>query len=297
MVTENPQTTIVRNYRPLSELVPTHWHSGTVQAADGTRIHYTRTGGAKPALLLIHGVQVNGLSWLRTAQALEAEYDVVMPDLRGHGTTGGLENGLSSDVMVQDMMKLISALGLEKPFVVGHSMGADVAGRLAAAYPLRGVVLVDPALRNFAAAMPAGETPPWMQAIIETMQSLKTLPHAERMERGLRLLMPNSPAMHESDYVPFIEGQAQFDSAFFAQVAKLGYLFESPAVIAQIACPILLLTARPLMPGMDIKQGIAAFESHWRDGQHIHFADSGHAIMFEQLARFIAVLQDFFRAH
>src|SRR5688500_15214683 len=139
MNTELAET--VKHYRPLRDLIPARWQHGTLQARDGTTIHYTRTGGDKPALLLLHGVQVNGLTWLRTAQACEADDDVIMPDMRGHGKTG-LENGVSADMLVEDQIALIRELELENPFVVGHSMGADIAGRLAAAYPLHAVVLV-----------------------------------------------------------------------------------------------------------------------------------------------------------
>jgi pimeloyl-ACP methyl ester carboxylesterase len=82
----------VQGYRPLSELVPAHWQTGSIEAHDGARIHYTRTGGQKPPVLLLHGVQVNGLTWLGTAKALEATYDVVMPDFRGHGLSSRLVN-------------------------------------------------------------------------------------------------------------------------------------------------------------------------------------------------------------
>ncbi len=70
----------VQRYRPLVDLVPPRWQRGTIETEDGATIAYTRTGagtlGVKPVLLLLHGVQGMGLMWLRTAQALEATYDV-----------------------------------------------------------------------------------------------------------------------------------------------------------------------------------------------------------------------------
>ena len=129
MAAENPYANIVRQYRPLNELVPTHWESAFVDAEDGIRLHYTRTGGDKPAVVLLHGLQVDGLSWLRTAQALESNYDVIMPDFRGHGQTGGMGNSVTAEMLINDTIALIQALELENPFVVGHSMGADIAGR------------------------------------------------------------------------------------------------------------------------------------------------------------------------
>lgn len=299
MSVQHPHAAAVQSYRPLVELVPVHWQTGSIEVEDGARLHYTRTGGEKPALLLLHGAQVNGLMWLRTARALEAIYDLVMPDFRGHGRSSGLEKGLSSHILVNDTIALIRALGLDNPFVVGHSMGAEIAGRLAAVYPLRAVVLVDPALQNFAAAIPMNsDTPPsWMAPILETIRALRMQPHKERMVSGLRLLLPGTPLWDEADYVSFIEGQAQFDPTIFRYVAAMGYLFEAPDVIAKIACPVLLLTARSMMPGANIEPSLAAFKANWREGQHIHFADSGHFIPFDQFQQFIDTLTRFLCEH
>jgi N-formylmaleamate deformylase len=285
---------IVQGYRPLSALIPAYWQAGVIETAAGARIHYTRTGGQKPPVLLLHGVQASGLTWLRTAKALEETYDLVMPDFRGHGQSSQVGNDLSPDILVNDTISLLHALDLSAPYVVGHSMGADIAGRLAAAHPVRAVVLVDPALRRFA-AMPSNSDapPPWMQSIIAAMQALRTQPHAERMVTGLSLLPPGTPVFEESDYVSLVDAQAQFDLAFFHSATAMGYLFEAPEVIAQIACPILLLTARPMMAGLDNTAGLAAFENNWRVGRHLHFADSGHFIPFEQFDRFVEVLTRF----
>lgn len=286
---------IVQDFRPLAELVPAHWQAGSIEAQDGTQLHYTRTGGAKPALLLLHGIQAAGLTWLRTAKALEPSYDVVMPDFRGHGLSGRVSGSLAADTLVNDTVGLIGALGLAAPFVAGHSMGADIAGRLAAAHPTRAVMLADPPLRNFAAAAQMNDDapPPWMQPIIEAMRALRTQSHAERMLTGLRLLPPGTPALEEADYVSFVEALAQFDLAFFRSILSMGYLFEAPEVIARIASPVLLLTARPMMPGADIAAGVSAYEMNWRAGEHIHFADSGHFIQFEQFERFVDALERF----
>lgn len=298
-MTQIQPTDIVKRYRPLSELVPAHWQTGAIEIADGAHIYYTRTGGAKPAVLLLHGAQATGLTWLRTARALEATYDLVMPDLRGHGRSSRLESGLTTDMLVNDTIALLHALELERPFVVGHSMGADVAGRLATAYPARAVALVDPALRNITAAIAVDldAPPPWLVSIIETIKALAAQPHAERMQTGLRLLPPGAPVWAEADYVSFVDAQAQFDLALYRYASSMGYLFEAPDVIARIASPILLLTARPMMLGADIEAGVAAFELNWRDGQRVHFADSGHFIPFDQFERFVEVLMRFLEEH
>lgn len=115
---------------------PDHWQSAFISTSDGATIHYTRTGGEKPALLLLHGLQAMGLTWLRTAQALEPHYDVIMPNFRGHGASSRVAGSFTVDRLIDDVIELIRALDLDRPFAVGHSMGADIAGRLATALPL-----------------------------------------------------------------------------------------------------------------------------------------------------------------
>jgi N-formylmaleamate deformylase len=296
---QTDQADIVKDYRRLTELVPAHWQAGSIQVKDGAHIHYTRTGGAKPVVLLLHGMQGNGLMWLRTGQALEAMYDVVMPDFRGHGQSSRIATDWSTQLLVQDMVALIHELGLERPYIVGHSLGADVAGRLAAVTPAYAVALIDPALRNVAAALALDPDtpPPWMQWITETMRTLREQPHAERLQTGLQLLPPGTPVWDEADYVSFVEAQAQFDLKTYRYTATMDYLFAMPEVIAQINCPLLLLTARPMMPGLDIDQSVTVWKQHWQNGQHIHFADSGHFIPAEQFDRFIEVLTRFLDEH
>jgi len=45
-------------------------------------IHYTRTGGNKPPLILLHGLMTSGLCWIDLVTALEKDYDIIMPDAR-----------------------------------------------------------------------------------------------------------------------------------------------------------------------------------------------------------------------
>lgn len=136
----------VRQFRSLAQVVLDHWRTETTTAADGTTLHWTDTGDGGPPVVLLHGVQVDGMSWLRTARALEASHRVIMPDAWGHGRSGRVTAPVATAVLRDDMRTVLTAAGVDRPVVVGHSMGADVAGHLAAVSDVRGVVLVDPAL-------------------------------------------------------------------------------------------------------------------------------------------------------
>ena len=120
------------------------WPDGTVNS-NGLEIHYYRTGGDKPKVLFNHGAGDDGLCWTRVVKELEDEYDVIMVDARGHGKTGSGKGDYSTTQRVADLAGLIQALGLDRPVVGGHSMGADTAMNFAAVHPemTRGIFLED----------------------------------------------------------------------------------------------------------------------------------------------------------
>ncbi len=121
------------------------WTNGTCEV-NGIEVHYLRTGGGKPSIVLLHGLMGNGACWTPLARALEADYDVVMPDARGHGNSSKPEQGYSYDSLATDVVGLIEVLGLDTPVILGHSMGGLTATVVASQNSdrLRGVVFVDP---------------------------------------------------------------------------------------------------------------------------------------------------------
>lgn len=121
------------------------WTTGICKA-NGINIHYHRTGGDKPVVVLLHGLVMNGACWTHLAKALENDYDVVMPDARGHGKSSTPDQGYNYDNLAIDVSNFIEALGLEKPVLIGHSMGGMTAAVVASlnSKKLRGIVLADP---------------------------------------------------------------------------------------------------------------------------------------------------------
>ncbi len=123
----------------------TEWR-GAICETNGIKIHYTRTGGSKPPLVLLHGLAANGACWTALAHTLEGEYDVIMPDARGHGKSSVPEYGYRYEDHANDVIGLIKALGLSRPVLLGHSMGGMVGAVVASRRPkvLHGLVLADP---------------------------------------------------------------------------------------------------------------------------------------------------------
>jgi pimeloyl-ACP methyl ester carboxylesterase len=123
----------------------TTWLSGVCEA-NGIGIHYLRTGGAKPPVVLLHGLMGSGACWTHLARALEGEFDVVMPDSRGHGGSSAPNHGYRYDDLACDVVGLLRGLHLSRPVLLGHSMGGMTAAVVASRGEglIRGLILVDP---------------------------------------------------------------------------------------------------------------------------------------------------------
>jgi N-formylmaleamate deformylase len=123
----------------------TYWTTAVCET-NGIYIHYTRTGGNKQPLMLLHGLMANGLCWTGLARILEKEFDVIMPDARGHGNSSAPDFGYRYEDLANDIVGLINALRLPPPILLGHSMGGMTAAVVASRKPnlLRGLVLADP---------------------------------------------------------------------------------------------------------------------------------------------------------
>ncbi|RBL89859.1 alpha/beta fold hydrolase [Chitinophaga flava] len=126
-----------------------NWQTGVCET-NNISIHYTRTGGDKPPLILLHGLMTNGLCWTGLAHALEEEYDVIMPDARGHGSSSTPDHGYRYEDHANDVAGLIKTLRLPPPLLLGHSMGGMTAAVVASRKPnlLAGLVLADPTFLN-----------------------------------------------------------------------------------------------------------------------------------------------------
>lgn len=124
----------------------TEWTTGTCEV-NGISVHYLRTGGNNPPIVLLHGLMTSGICWTPVARALQRDYDVIMPDARGHGNSGISSQGYLYENLAADVVSLIDALDLANPVLVGHSMGGMTAAVAASRTlkRLRGLILVDPA--------------------------------------------------------------------------------------------------------------------------------------------------------
>jgi haloacetate dehalogenase len=101
---------------------------------------FLRTGGTGPPLLLLHGYPQTHVCWHKVAPELTRYATLVIPDLRGYGTSsappGDAEHKTySKRAMAEDCLAVMRALGHPRFIVAGHDRGGRVAYRLALDHP------------------------------------------------------------------------------------------------------------------------------------------------------------------
>jgi pimeloyl-ACP methyl ester carboxylesterase len=112
----------------------------------GLRLYYERAGSGKPELLFVPGWCCDHTAFQPQFDYFAASHGVTSLDLRGCGQSDAPKDGYSIPQLADDLVAFCAAAGIERPVVVGHSLGGMIAVELAARYPslASALVLVDP---------------------------------------------------------------------------------------------------------------------------------------------------------
>lgn len=274
------------------------WQSAALEI-NGLRLHYTRTGGDKPPLVLVHGFSEDGLVWMALAQELEGEYDVVMPDARGHGQSAAASAGLGAADLAADLCGIISALGLDKPAVLGHSMGGMTAFALAGLYPdVPGAILVEDGM-PFEMRPRASEDEPARDGLRAYFEAIKGKNHEELMawrriqspnwsETDVRTFADAKMRLNPQTLAPFMNGNTAA-----ARPRDIAAPFDWPMVLRRITCPALLITGDPTLGALVSASQAAMLQEQVATLRVAHIANASHDIRRDQAGDFLAVIMPF----
>ncbi|OLE48174.1 MAG: hypothetical protein AUG01_08405 [Candidatus Rokubacteria bacterium 13_1_20CM_2_69_58] len=125
----------------------------SLRTRDGAVIGYRlwRPGAPRRTLVLLHGLGSNLTRWSEFVAntSLRADWDILRPDLRGHG--GSLDRGrIGMDEWCADLAAVLEAERAPRAVVAGHCLGANIAVEFARRDPgaVLGLVLIEPMLRD-----------------------------------------------------------------------------------------------------------------------------------------------------
>jgi pimeloyl-ACP methyl ester carboxylesterase len=108
--------------------------TGAYADVNGLHMYYETHGDGRP-MILLHGGLGSGEMFGPIIPALSESHRVIAPDLQGHGRTADIDRPIDIRLMADDIAALIEHLGLDKPDVVGYSLGGGVALMTATKYP------------------------------------------------------------------------------------------------------------------------------------------------------------------
>ena len=214
-----------------------NWESASVMS-NGIRIHYWRTGGqGKPVMIMAHGVTDYGLSWASLAATFQADYDVIMYDARGHGFSGKPEGPYDLATHVEDLAGLIKALEIDKPILIGNSMGSGTVALTGATYPdlPRAIIMEDPALAEMLEYLVEVNIPEWKRLIeADKAMGKQKLMKLARSKRH--------PGWSDFEYDHWAEAKLLVSSNV-VEVIRDGGLREPEKIYPKIIAPTLILKA------------------------------------------------------
>ncbi|CAN5208308.1 alpha/beta hydrolase [soil metagenome] len=265
---------------------------------NGTTIH-VRVGGHGPAVLLLHGYGETGDMWVPLADALDNDYTVIVPDLRGMGLSSHPAGGFDKMNQAKDMQGVLAALHVERYDLVTHDIGNMVGFALATQQPDRVThfVLID---------APVPGVGPWDEILKNPLLWHFRFggPDMERLVAGRERIYL------DRFWNEFSANPAHFDEASRAHYAALYALpggmhsgfaqfaaFDQDAIDnrawlatgARLTMPVLALGGDHSF-GLTMAAVMRSAATHVTEGV---VPDSGHWIMEENPGATVALVRDF----
>jgi N-formylmaleamate deformylase len=259
---------------------------------DEVKIHYYRTGGDKPPVILLHGMSDNGLCWTPFADVLAPYYDVIMPDAQGHGLSDRIDKNFTFESHAQQTAGLALGLGLNKPVIMGHSLGGGTAAQIAINYPSlpRAIILEDPGL------MPAPAPPPTDERARQMAEDFSRYFSGLQKKTITEILAEGraaNPGWSEEELPSWAESKLQFDAALLSKVTVSSALYKE--AVPQIKCPALLIIAEKGMVTPEVAKDAAKLWQSKNPFKWVMIKGAGHNIRRENFADYQAAVFDFLK--
>jgi pimeloyl-ACP methyl ester carboxylesterase len=263
----------------------------TVTIADDVTLAYDDHGDkeAQP-LLLVHGISMSRRYFHRQLEPLSEHHRVIAVDLRGHGDSSKPQNGHTVPHYARDLQRFIEVLGLERPVLLGWSMGGFVAYEYIRQFGTGGLaalIAVDESASDF-----KWDGFPHGLADLPTLHSLMS-DVQEDHEAFIRHLVPE---MFHNDQDPS-DVEWMVDECLKLPIGPLSAILFDQTVqdyreaVKSVDIPTLILWGRhdELLPASgadDLKQRIPHAEV-------VMFEDSGHCPFLEETEKFNGAVEQF----
>ena len=261
------------------------------ETVNGLRLHYLDWGGrGKPALILLHGGSAYAQWWDFVAPAFSDNFHVIAPDWRDHGDSQHAEPpAYSTGHYIDDLHKLLVKIGVERPVIVGHSMGGHNA-----------VIYATEHAAETAALVMVDTTVSYPESAVQFLRKLGQKPakvFGSRAEAISRFRVLPREALFSQERLEYIAGFAFTERADGKWVAKIDRrtLFRDPVdgrkLLSHISCPTLIVKAEN-SPVLNHDK-LTKLCSDLPDGRWAEVKDCYHHVMLDNPEGLIGVVRGF----
>jgi len=272
------------------------------QDIDGVELQYLHYPGDGPTVLLLHATGFQPWLWHPIARELSGDFRVIAPYFCDHRVFDPEDGGMSWLILADDISTLIKRLGIKKPLVVWHSMGATVA---ALAEALKGplaskMVLIEPIFlpSDYYSLSITVEQHPLASKSIRRRNSWSDRDEARDYLRSRKLFMNWDEEMLEL-YLEHGTTEADNGSLTLAchpsreAALFMGGMDSDPwPLLGKITCPVLFVEGGNSENKMVIDLRRAASSVPVSDLQVIEGA--GHLVPMEKPGEILSLIQEFF---
>ena len=251
-------------------------------------LNVTRWPGSGPEVLLVHGISSSGLSWQPILAGLGRAFTPITIDLRGHGESGHPACGYLYDDYANDLDAVLDALSMDRPLIIGHSLGGLVALRWASRHPERAAAIVveESPLRS-------GED---FRAPFDRWIAQNAMPAEELAE----IYREKNPALTRDQALQRAEIMTGTAPAVFTELRDDSLANEGTDRIAafeRIASPILFIRGDPDLGSMVHPGDLAGFSARLANVTVVPLPGVGHNIHTESPEAFLDVVVPFLKQH
>ena len=272
------------------------------QDVGGAEISYLLYEGEGPPLVFLHATGFMPWLWHPLVRELAPAYRIIAPSLCDYRETDPESGGLSWATLAEDASRLCDALQFEKPFLVGHSMGAMVIVFANALYGLSaaGMVLIEPIFlpREFYRGPMRVEDHPLAAKAIKRTNYWRDRDEAMAYLRSRTLFQAWDAEMLElyvrHGMTPAENGGLRLACSPHREAALFmgGRKTDPWPLLPKISCPVLILEGEKSENRAFVDLDLAS--SLIPDCEHRVVKDAGHLIPMERPREVTGLIREFF---
>ena len=255
-----------------------------IETRDGARIYFQIHGEGGPGWVLCDGLGCDGFVWKYLLPRLKSHGRVVRWHYRGHGrsTVGADPTRLGMEPSCADLDAVLERAGLERPVLLGHSMGVQVALEYQRLHPQKvsGLVLICGSYGNPLDTFHDG---PWLKLAFPFIKAaVERFPKASawvgrlsfRSELATQLALYvelNRSLIQREDLWPYFDHLARMDPVVFVQTLRSLSEHTAWSHLAQINVPTLVVGGEkdrftPLSLSVRMAEAIPGAKHLWIEG-------------------------------